>query len=264
MTQQHGDSTIRSGPTGRRPWRRWISLVTLVAAAGYFCGARVALNGLGSWVGVRPLNSTRILLQLMTLPSQSDATPAPAPTRGFIPFLGRPAPAVAPEVLEQQRKTQREIAAVEAVAHAWERLMWGFSAFLVLMALLSWLTSWKRLWHLLSAGAVFLVTLVTLAGVRYLDIPDGSDYSIWPLSPPAYHSLLKNEILLRGPGRSPLLEARWDLPTGGGLPAATRIPLWFYLAFGTVLSAYGWVLLFTFARRSRPPQTPAPEANDEA
>jgi hypothetical protein len=189
------------------------------------------------WDGVRTINSVRyLMIAMMPCLPPPDEGQRPG-LSGLLPLGPRPAvePRPDPAQVAAYNQMKRQIAAVEGLTYIWERLMWGLCGLLAAVALLSWVTPWGRFWHLLAAAAIFLMTAATLAGARYLDIPDGGGFGIWPLSGPTYEALM----------------ARLGLPTGGGL-GAPNLLLHVYLIMGGIFSAYGWLLVIIFARRRRP------------
>lgn len=230
-----------------RPRGRWMAFVTIIVAAGYLWATDVALNsgdrwGI-EWDGLRRTNSARALLML-NLPPVPSPTESPRPRLGgLLPFgpALRPGPTsetseITAEQREIYRRRVRETAAVEGAAYVWERAMWGLCGLLGAVAVLSWMTPWGRGWHLLGGGAILLVTLFSLACLRYLEVPEGGGSAIWPLKP-QWHAALAQ---------------RWNIPEGGGLPP---LPARTYLTFSTLLSAYGWLLVGVFLRKwkSDPP-----------
>ncbi len=227
--------------TRRRPRGRRAAFITIAFAGLYLLGTHFALHGGTlwgrSWDGVQPINSTRALVSIM-MPRAAVPEDTYKPGLGGLLF-GAPGPGSAvaapdPEELAAHERMKRQIAAVEVVMYGWERLMWLFCGFLAVVAVLSWVTPWGRFWHLLGALAVFVMTAVTLAGTRYIDIPDGGGFGIWPLSGRTYEAIM----------------AGWGLPTGGGL-GAPNLGRGVYLVLGGILSAYGWVLALVFLRRGR-------------
>ncbi|GMV95751.1 MAG: hypothetical protein AMXMBFR83_01220 [Phycisphaerae bacterium] len=253
-----------------------MAFVTLLMAGVYLWIADFALHGgqrwgLG-WDGVLPLNSIRALLGAAVPRVEGEQGQTP-PSFGGLPFFGPGGrPPARPRMTVEERQAQtdarnrqsRQLAAVEAVAYGWQRLMWVLAGILLMVAVLSWITPWGRLWHLLAALAIFLTTTLTLAAVRYVDIPDGGALSIWPLSREQYARVLdwlldlgRGYLQARAPQSLERLEAfahtrgdAFTLPSGGGMgdPPLTAKT---YLLLGGVFSAYGWVLLIVFARRRR-------------
>lgn len=233
---------LRRKPRGRR-----MAFVTLAMAGVYLWCTSFVLDGgerwgLG-WEGVRRINSARALMSVMIPRAPAPEMKPRSPLRGLLPFAPGPVDEPDPAQVAAYERMKKQIIAVEGVVYIWERLMWGFCGFLAAVALLSWLTPWGRLWHLLGAGAVFLITALTLAGMRYVDIPDGGGYGIWPFSGPTCASWL----------------TRLGVPTGGGLGAPNLLPR-IYFAMGAILSAYGWLLVAAFLRPGRAPYSSAQAA----
>jgi hypothetical protein len=234
-----GDEPARRRPRGRR-----VAFVTLVMAGAYLWGADVALNGGQrwglSWEGLRRINSARAIMMTLAPPpalrSQADGV-RPA-FGGIFPLAIVPQPAGASptddsEQIRASHRHVREVAAVEGAAWVWQRMVWGLCGLLAVVALLSWITPWGRAWHLVAALPILLVAFLSVASLRYLEIPDGQGMALWPLKPEWYTALTQ----------------RWGIPEGGGLPP---LPARTYLVFGTVMSAYGWLLIGLFARRAVP------------
>lgn len=240
----------------RRPRGRRMAILTLLMAGVYVWAAYAALNGFEhggiEWEGVRRINSTRILLGVM-MPGQSAAEADSSSPISALPLFG---PRRRTAVSDQQRQEtlarveslRRECAATEAVCSAWESLVRGLAGLLFLAAVLSWVTRWGRLWHLLAGAAILAATAATLVGTRYLDIPDGAGHTVWPLSQEQYAAVLDRMERFAQARTQRTLE----IPTGGGLSNG-ELPLKTYLLIAAFGSSYGWILLITFAlpRRDR-------------
>ena len=227
----------------RRRTRR-MAFFTLLVAGFYLFGTDLILNGGDrwhlNWDGIRHTNAVRaVVIHFFPLPSAQTKPDEQRRGVDILTQLGSPpprpgsAPTLSPEQRQAYERGLRELAAVEGTAWVWERVMWALCTLLVAVALLSWVTPWGRLFHLLGAAAIIVVTFFSLACLRYLELPDSRGQSLWPLSLQAYAALME----------------KWDLPEGGGLPPLLPRT---YLALAAILSTYGWVLVGVFARRIRP------------
>ncbi|GMU22825.1 MAG: hypothetical protein AMXMBFR13_29090 [Phycisphaerae bacterium] len=163
-----------------------MAFVTLLVAGLFVWGTHVALDGADwdesdahQWVGVRSLNSARVLGAMMAPSSDEPEEPSARPG-GLLPFA-RPAWVQSPEQREAHERITRQVGSVEVIAIVWERIMWGTAGFLALMALLSWITRYGRLWHIVAAIAILLSTAATVVGLRMLILPE---YGGMPELPP--------------------------------------------------------------------------------
>jgi hypothetical protein len=242
MTNEQQLAKLAKQEARRRARRRShrMAFLSVLVAGFYFFGTDLILNGGDrwhlEWDGLRHTNSVRaVLVTVFPLPSASSA---PSPAVGLLSGFGPPPrPGVestpTPEQREAVHHGLREVAAVEGAAWLWERVMWCLCLLLLAVALLSWITPWGRVFHLLAAIAIIAVTSFSLACLRYLELPDGRGVSLWPLSPDAYAALME----------------KWAIPHGGGLPPLLPRS---YLALAALISTYGWLLIGVFARKIRP------------